>query len=58
MNTVTDHYDKHLAEVYSWLAGDWDAAVERNRALLANTPIAARCNLPGIKIPRVFPRSQ
>ncbi len=42
MNTVTEHYDNHLAEVYSWMAGDWDAALERYRTLLAKTPIDSR----------------
>lgn len=30
MATVTEHYEKHLAPYYSWLFGDFSAAVESN----------------------------
>jgi len=29
MNTVADHYKTHLAPVYVWMAGGWDAAIAR-----------------------------
>jgi 2-polyprenyl-3-methyl-5-hydroxy-6-metoxy-1,4-benzoquinol methylase len=29
--TVSDHYDKHLGPIYSWMVGDVSAAIERNR---------------------------
>src|SRR3954454_23890194 len=31
MEAVTEHYDRHLGPVYSWMVGDIEAAVERNR---------------------------
>jgi hypothetical protein len=31
MATVVEHYEKHLAPYYSWLFGDFEAAVESNR---------------------------
>ncbi|MCZ7402082.1 MAG: class I SAM-dependent methyltransferase [Candidatus Methanoperedens sp.] len=31
MATVVEHYEKHLAAYYSWLFGDFSAAVESNR---------------------------
>jgi len=31
MATVVEHYEKHLARYYSWLFGDFSAAVESNR---------------------------
>lgn len=32
MNSAKEHYDNHLAAVYSWTAGGAEAALERNRA--------------------------
>jgi SAM-dependent methyltransferase len=31
MEAVTEHYDRHLGAIYSWMVGDIEAAVERNR---------------------------
>jgi hypothetical protein len=31
MATVSDHYDRHLGPIYSWMIGDAGAAIERNR---------------------------
>jgi SAM-dependent methyltransferase len=31
MATVSDHYDRHLGPVYTWMVGDAEAALERNR---------------------------
>jgi 2-polyprenyl-3-methyl-5-hydroxy-6-metoxy-1,4-benzoquinol methylase len=31
MNTAKDHYDQQLAPIYSWMAGDSDTAIQRNR---------------------------
>lgn len=31
MNTAKEHYDQHLASIYSWMTGSVDAAIERNR---------------------------
>jgi hypothetical protein len=33
MNTAKDHYDRQLAAVYSWMAGNSAAAIDRNRDL-------------------------
>ncbi|MGH8138279.1 MAG: class I SAM-dependent methyltransferase [Steroidobacteraceae bacterium] len=30
MTTARQHYDQHLARIYSWMVGDPDAAMERN----------------------------
>jgi SAM-dependent methyltransferase len=32
MNTAKEHYNRHLASIYSWMTGSVDAAIERNRA--------------------------
>ncbi len=32
MNTAQEHYDRHLGAIYSWMAGDADAALDRNRS--------------------------
>ena len=32
MNTAKEHYDQHLGIIYSWMAGDADAALDRNRS--------------------------
>lgn len=32
MATVADHYETHLAPVYLWMAGGFDAAVSRGEA--------------------------
>jgi SAM-dependent methyltransferase len=32
MATVTEHYDDHLGSIYSWMVGDIDATMGRNRA--------------------------
>ncbi len=34
MSNAQAHYDQLLGPVYTWMAGGWDAAVARNRALL------------------------
>jgi len=34
MNTVKEHYDQQLADVYSWMAGGSETVTERNRAFL------------------------
>lgn len=31
MSSVSEHYDRHLGPVYSWMIGDIDAAIDRNR---------------------------
>lgn len=33
MNNVKEHYDRHLGAIYSWMAGDVNVALERNRSL-------------------------
>jgi SAM-dependent methyltransferase len=33
--SVTEHYDRHLGPVYSWMIGDVSAAIDRNREELA-----------------------
>lgn len=33
MNNVKEHYDQHLGAIYSWMAGDVNAALDRNRNL-------------------------
>src|SRR5205823_5836896 len=30
MATVSEHYDRHLGPIYSWMIGDVTAAIERN----------------------------
>lgn len=35
MTTVQAHYDQLLGSVYTWMAGGFDASVERNRQLLS-----------------------
>lgn len=40
MTTVTEHYEKHLAPVYVWMAGGADAALE------AGTTEIEALNLP------------
>jgi SAM-dependent methyltransferase len=41
MTTVADHYRTHLAPIYLWMAGGWDAAIARGeaeiRAILGNS---------------------
>lgn len=32
MKTAKEHYDQHLGVIYSWMAGDADAALDRNRS--------------------------
>ncbi len=32
MNSAKEHYDQHLGAIYSWMAGDENAALERNRS--------------------------
>lgn len=34
MNTVKKHYEQQLADVYSWMAGDFETVTERNRVFL------------------------
>ena len=33
MNSAREHYDQHLGAIYSWMAGDENTALERNRSL-------------------------
>lgn len=33
MNNAKQHYDQHLGAIYSWMAGDVNVALERNRSL-------------------------
>ena len=40
MSNVQLHYDQLLGPVYTWMAGGWEAAVARNRALLASLGLA------------------
>jgi SAM-dependent methyltransferase len=35
MNATADHYERLLADCYSWMLGDFEARVERERAFLA-----------------------
>ena len=42
MESVKDHYDSFLGEVYSWILGDFDKAYERNSELFANLEIQAK----------------
>jgi len=34
MASVTEHYEQHLGPIYTWMGGDLQAAIERNRAEL------------------------
>ncbi len=38
--TVKDHYDNHLAKIYSWITGDFEAATESFRTFLVGKGIA------------------
>lgn len=42
MESVKDHYDSFLGEVYSWILGDFDAAYQKNVALFASMDLVAR----------------
>ena len=42
MNTVKEHYDRQLASIYSWMAGDFDKAIERNRKLFKELKIETK----------------
>ncbi len=33
MNNAKEHYNQHLGAIYSWMAGDANVALERNRRL-------------------------
>ena len=39
MNTVKDHYDRQLAAVYSWMTGDPESVIQKNRALFRQLAI-------------------
>jgi len=39
MNTVKEHYDGQLADVYSWMAGSFETITEGNRAFLRQLEI-------------------
>ena len=39
MNTVKEHYDQQLADVYSWMAGGFEAVTEGNRTFLRQLEI-------------------
>lgn len=41
MSTAQAHYDQLLGPVYTWMAGGWDAAVARNRAMLDSLGLAS-----------------
>lgn len=40
METVKDHYDSFLGEVYSWILGDFDTAYQKNVELFAELNLA------------------
>lgn len=40
MSSIQAHYDQLLGPVYTWMAGGWDAAVTRNRAMLDTLGLA------------------
>jgi SAM-dependent methyltransferase len=40
MSSIQAHYDQLLGPVYTWMAGGWDAAVARNRAMLDTLGLA------------------
>lgn len=40
MATVQEHYERHLGSVYTWMGGDWQAVIERNRAELCALGLA------------------
>ena len=44
MSSVKNHYDQHLAGFYSWMAGDPDAAMQRNIAFFQQLGIQATGN--------------
>lgn len=39
MNTVKEHYDRQLADIYSWMAGGFETVTERNRVFLRQIEI-------------------
>lgn len=39
MNTVKNHYDRHLADIYSWTAGGFEDGTERNRDFFSQLEI-------------------
>lgn len=49
MNTAKEDYDKHLATIYSWMAGDANVALDHNRSffrqLLSCAPSGLAINL-------------
>ncbi len=48
MNTTKNHYDQQLAAIYSWMSGDPEAAIARNRDLLRQFEIHTL--LPGLAV--------
>lgn len=44
MATVQEHYDEHLGPVYTWMGGDLQAAIERNREELRGLGLEATDN--------------
>ncbi len=40
MSSIQAHYEQLLGPVYTWMAGGWDAAVTRNRAMLDTLGLA------------------
>lgn len=42
METVKDHYDRFLGQVYSWILGDFDTAYRKNVELFAALRLAPR----------------
>lgn len=41
MNKAQDHYDQQLAAVYSWMSGNYETAIARNRSLFGQFAIGS-----------------
>jgi SAM-dependent methyltransferase len=41
VNSAKEHYDQHLGAIYSWMAGDENAALKRNRSLFRQMALDA-----------------
>lgn len=48
--TTKEHYDKHLANFYSWMAGDFDAAKNLFKEFCINNKIKPFANKPAIDL--------
>jgi hypothetical protein len=44
MGTVTEHYDRHLGPIYSWMVGDVTVAMERNLDELRQLDVVPRAS--------------